>query len=276
MTIVASCYKDESLDIPEKETPDSTDPLDQYIDANFIEKYDVAVRYKFVDTYVEPNQRVTPPARENVIPMLEFLTSFWIEPYLNVPGGTNFFRDHVPAEVILIGSPLYNDDGTVTLGTADAGARITLTEVNFVDSTNIDWVYRQLGTIYHEFAHIIHQRYNLPSNWQLISPEGYTSAGSWYNLSDEEALRRGFVSPYATSSFNEDFAETVAFIMYYRDFEERYLTDEEDCGTADCAERNEGRAKLRTKFSTVVDHYEDKTGVDLLALRAIIQEKLEQ
>ena len=40
---------------------------------------------------------------------------------------------------------------------------------------NDEWLYLQLNVIYHEFAHIVHQRYNLPANWQQISPEGYTS-----------------------------------------------------------------------------------------------------
>ncbi len=94
----------------------------------------------------------------------------------------------------MIGSPIYNNDGTITLGTADAGARITLTVVNDIDENDHEWVFQQLHTIYHEFAHIVHQNFNLPPNWEQISPQGYTSAGSWYNLSNEEALERGFVS----------------------------------------------------------------------------------
>jgi substrate import-associated zinc metallohydrolase lipoprotein len=146
--------------------------------------------------------------------------------------------------------------------------------VNDIDPDNQFWVFRQLGTIYHEFAHIVHQRYNLPPNFQDISPQGYTSAGSWYTLTDEEALQRGFVSPYATSSYNEDFAETVAFLLYDPSFYETY-TEDEVCTTAACAARNEGRAKLRKKYNSVLTHYKQYTGVDLLLVREIIQEKLD-
>jgi substrate import-associated zinc metallohydrolase lipoprotein len=212
LIICWSCDNENDLNAPVRQVQPSDDPLDQYIQTNFIDEYGVAVRYKFVDRYVDQTKRVTPPKREVVQPMLDFLTEFWIEPFVQVDNGDEFFRSHVPAEVIFIGSAIYNDDGTITLGTADAGARITLTEVNLVDIENRPWVFRQLGTIYHEFAHIVHQRYNLPPNWQEISPDGYTSSGSWYNLTDAEALQRGFVSPYATSSFNEDFAELVAFL----------------------------------------------------------------
>jgi substrate import-associated zinc metallohydrolase lipoprotein len=269
-----SCYKDESLESPVKQQTPSEDPIDIYIQTNFIDKYGVAVRYKYVDRYVDPDKRVTPPFREVVEPTLDFLTSFWVEPYISVQNGRRFFENHVPAEVVLIGSLMYNDDGTVTLGTADAGARITLTDVNSIDLENQDWLFLQLNVIYHEFAHIVHQRYNLPTNWQQISPEGYTSAGSWYTLTDDEALQRGFVTPYATSDFNEDYAETVAHILYLPDFYERYIIDEENCTTDDCIARNAGRALIRQKYVTVLAHYKQVTGVDLLDVRAIVQDKL--
>jgi substrate import-associated zinc metallohydrolase lipoprotein len=273
--LATGCYPDEDVVAPVKEQSLSDDPLDQYIRENFLEEYGVAVRYKFVDRYVDQNKRVTPPKLAVVEPMLDFLTEFWIEPFTDVANGNRFFRNHVPAEVILIGSTMYNADGTVTLGTADAGARITLTEVNFVNVENRDWVFRQLGTIYHEFAHIVHQRYNLPPAWQEISPQGYTSLGSWYNLTDEEALQRGFVSPYGTSTFNEDFAEVVAFLLFRPDFFTRFIEDEPNCTTVDCAARNEGRARLRRKYNAILEHYEQNTGVDLLQVRDIIQAKLQ-
>lgn len=273
LAILASgCYETDVINADVKQAEPPTDELDIYIQENFVQPYNVAVRYAFVDRLVGPDKRVTPPKREVVVPMLEFLADFWIDPFLNVENGEVFFKRHVPKEVVLIGSTMYNSDGTVTLGTADAGARITLTEVNFVNADDISWVFRQLGTIYHEFAHIVHQRYDLPPNFQTISPTGYTSAGSWYNLTDEDALRRGFVSPYGTSSFNEDFAEIVAKALYDPLFYEKYI-DDETCATPACLERNEGRALIRKKFNAILAHYEQSTGVDLLAVRELIQTK---
>ncbi|MEL7004418.1 MAG: putative zinc-binding metallopeptidase, partial [Bacteroidota bacterium] len=103
---------------------------------------------------------------------------------------------------------------------------------------------------------------------------GYTSAGSWFNLTDEEALQRGFVSPYSTSSPNEDFAETVAFFLFNPDFEEEFMMDESNCTTADCEARNAGRERVRQKLASIMDHYERVTEVSLEDLRASIQEKL--
>lgn len=271
---INACYDDEKLNVPERPQQPSSDEIDQFIQTNMLNRYGIAVRYKYVDRYVDQTKRVSPPAREAVIPMLDFLNEFWIDPFIAVPNGSAFFRKHVPAEVILIGSPMFNEDGTVTLGTADAGARITLTRVNDIAVTDQEWVFLQIRVIYHEFAHIVHQRYNLPPNFQEISPSGYTSAGSWYNLTNDEALQRGFVSPYATLDFNEDFAEMVAFILYDPQFYEKYINDEANCVDAECSARNAGRARLRTKYNSVLTHYTLVTGVDLLSVRSIIQQKL--
>ncbi|MEQ9443477.1 MAG: putative zinc-binding metallopeptidase [Cyclobacteriaceae bacterium] len=273
LVALTACTPDDSVDMEVKQVELSDDPLDQYIRENFLEDYGVAVRYRYVDRYVDPVNRVTPVRKDLVQPTLEFLTDFWIDPYLSVANGEEYFRSTVPAEIVLIGSFIYNTDGTVVLGTADAGARITLTDINSIDEEDQEWIFRQLGTIYHEYAHIMHQRFNLPPNFQQISPQGYTSAGSWYTLTDDEALRRGFVSPYGTSSFNEDFAETVAFLLYDPDFYSKYINDEE-CADEGCIERNEGRAMIRSKYNAILDHYAQNTGVDLLLIRERIQSKL--
>ena len=273
--ICNSCYDDESLNVPVRDTNvDLSSPLDQYIDENFTQKYNMAIRYRFVDRYVDPDERATPPRLEVVRPMLDFIEEFWIAPYLEVENGEAFFRDHVPVEIILLGGFIFNEDGTVTLGTADAGARITFTNVNAIDPNDLDWKALQLQTVYHEFAHTVHQRYKLPSAFETISPTGYTSAGSWFNLPEEEALRRGFVSPYASSSPNEDFAETVAFYLFDTDFINNTLTDEIDCDTPDCVSRNEGRERIRQKVSAISEHYEKVTGVNLVELRNAVQSKL--
>ncbi|MBT1707565.1 hypothetical protein KK062_04995 [Fulvivirgaceae bacterium PWU5] len=274
LLMTSACYENDDVNIKQKETVPSTDELDVYIQEHFVEPYNMAIRYNYVDRYVDQSKRVTPADRENVIPMLTFLQDYWIDPFRSVPNGNSFFKRYVPSEVVFIGSTIYNADGTEILGTADAGARITLSRVNFIDMDDQEWLFLQLGTIYHEFAHVMHQNFKLPPNYQTISPDGYTSSGSWFVLTEEEALERGFVSPYATSSFNEDFAETVAFILYYPDFYERYYTEEENCATVACIARNEGRALIRQKYDAILAHYKQYTGVDLLAVRDIIQEKL--
>jgi len=275
LIFLTGCYTEESLDIPVSDSnANLTDDLDLFIENNFTNEYGMAIRYRFVDRYVDPTTRVTPPRLTVVEPMLNFINDFWIDPYESIENGEEFFREHVPAEIILLGGFIYNGDGTVTLGTADAGARITFTNVNAVDITDEDWRTLQLQTVYHEFAHTVHQRYKLPTAFETISPTGYTSGGSWFNLLEEEALRRGFVSPYATSSPNEDFAETISFFLFDPNFYETYINEDEDCITADCVNANEGRDKLSQKISAITQHYQKVVDIDINELREVIQTKI--
>ena len=269
------CYPDETLSVPVKQTDVKIETdLDKFIEENFRIKYGMAIRYRFVDRYIQPTQRVAPPRLEVVTPMLNFIQKFWIDPFLEIPNGEAYFRAYVPSEVVLLGGLIYNSNGTVTLGTADAGAQITFTNVNGLDLADKEWEALQLQTVYHEFAHIVHQRNKLPTDFETISVTGYTSAGSWFTLTDEEALIRGFVSPYATSSPNEDFAETVAFFLYNQDFVTSILTDESNCTTTECVERNTGRELIRQKLTAIREHYQKVVGINLDQARNAVQAKL--
>ena len=273
--IATSCLNEDPLNVPVKQTNvDISSSLDTYIEENYTKEYGMAIRYRFVDQYIGATRRATPPKEDMVIPMLDFIQEFWIDPYVEVNNGEVFFRDHVPAEIIFLGGPLFNEDGTITLGTADAGAQITLTNVNALDLADTTWRDLQLNTIYHEFAHIVHQLYRLPPAYETISPNGYTSPGSWFILTDEDALMRGFVSPYATSSPNEDFAEHVAYFTFYQDFDQDFVTDEANCQDADCVSRNEGRELIRQKMAAIESHYRDVTGVDLADIRNAVQTRV--
>jgi hypothetical protein len=63
--------------------------------------------------------------------------------------------------------------------------------------------------------------------------------------------------------------------LYRPDFYERYITPETNCADAACQARNDGRAKLQIKLNAILTHYKTYTGVDLEAVREIVQEKLQ-
>ncbi len=274
-SFLSSCYQEEELNVPVQEPSITIETeLDRYIDENFTQRWGMAIRYRFVDNFVNPGERVTPPRLEAVRPMLDFIQEFWINPYIEVPNGRDFFANHVPAEIVFLGGLIYNPDGTVTLGTADAGAQITFTNVNAIDVQDTAWRDLQLQTVYHEFAHTVHQRYKLPNAFETIASTGYTGPGSWFVLTNGEALNRGFVSPYATSSPNEDFAETVAFFLFDPDFDQNFIATDPDCVTDDCISINDGKVLIDSKLASISDHYERVTGVSLEAIRAAVQRRL--
>lgn len=272
LTLV-SCYSEDALNVPENEVNEPVTELDIYIQEHYTEEYNIAIRYKYVESYVEPGKRVSPPRLEAVRPMLDFIDEYWIQPYKEVENGEVFFRRYVPKELVFLGGLIYNGDGTVTLGTADAGARITFTNVNEIDPTDSLWRALQLHVTYHEFAHTVHQEFKLPAGFENITPSGYTGPGSWFVLTEEEALIRGFVSPYATSNANEDFAENVSFYLFDSGFFDKYI-DHELCDNGPCEVRNLGRDKISDKLVTIKEHYSKVTGINLDALRDVIQLKL--
>ncbi|HNP18834.1 MAG TPA: putative zinc-binding metallopeptidase [Fulvivirga sp.] len=275
LILSTACYQSEDLSVHVNDSGSAPQTaLDIYIQEHFTDRYGMAIRYRFVDRFVKPGERVAPPKLSVVRPMLDFIDEFWIAPFLEVTNGKVFFENHVPAEIVFLGGLIYNNDGTVTLGTADAGAQITFTNVNAIDLNDLEWRDQQLHTVYHEFAHIVHQRYKLPAAFETIAASGYTSAGSWFNLTDTQAIERGFVSPYATSSPNEDFAETVAFYLFYTDFFEDFINQESDCQSANCENLNAGKALIQKKLSAISEHYKKVTGIDLDDLRAAVQAKL--
>ncbi|MFT6867755.1 MAG: substrate import-associated zinc metallohydrolase lipoprotein [Cyclobacteriaceae bacterium] len=270
MVAIFACYPSEELNIEENENDKLYTELDDYINDNFVDKFNMAVRYKYQDNFVGVGQRTVPVELETVRPMLDFLEEYWIGPFLVVENGEEFFKLHVPAEVVLLGGLIY-DGGGVTLGFAEAGSRITLLNVNGLDFDDADWIQQQLNIIYHEFAHVVHQRYGFPTGFEDITPTGYTGPGSWFTLTDEDALERGFVTPYSTQEVGEDFAETVAFYLFDVDFESKFLTLEENCAEVACETRNEGREKIKAKLASVSDHYEKVTGINLAKLREATQ-----
>ena len=274
MLLLGACYPSEELKVPEKEDDTEYTELDEYINDNFVEKYGMVVRYRYRDDFLAPGQRAIPVDVEYVRPMLDFLEKFWIAPFLSVDNGEEFFLNHVPAEIVLLGGPVF-EGSTQVLGLAEAGASVTLLDVNKIDLEDEEWVFRQLNIIYHEFAHVVHQRYKLPSGFETISPTGYTGPGSWYVLDDNDALKRGFVTPYATSQVTEDFAELVSFYTFDPEFQQKYIDQEDDCNEPECELVNEGKNKISQKLASVANHYEKVTGVSLADLRNELQSVLE-
>lgn len=132
-----SCSDDESTNyVPESKEP-SVDEINIYFQENFQDKYGSAVRWQWIDKYVDINYIVAPAMRKVLIPTGEMIRRFWIEPFiLESKKSGEFIRKHFPPEIVCVGSELRNADGTRTLGYADAGVRITLTELNYFDLSN--------------------------------------------------------------------------------------------------------------------------------------------
>lgn len=292
-----SCSDDESANyVPESKEP-SVDEINVYFQENFQDKYGSAVRWQWIDKYVDINYIVAPAMRKVLIPTGEMIRRFWIEPFiLESKKSGEFIRKHFPPEIVCVGSELRNADGTRTLGYADAGVRITLTELNYFDLSNKEWVIQQLHTMHHEFSHIIHQTYKMPNGFNKITENNYTGQ-AWKDIyanaqneligkgiespkeaevdsvAQNMAIQRGMLTPYGTSSEFEDFAEVVSLYLLTDPvvFDQTYILSDPKRTFLD-----EGKANIDKKLALVKEYYMSNFSIDLTHLREIILQRLNE
>src|SRR5450432_931079 len=123
--IVTSCKKEDSLgsvdNIPglggDTWTPGA---IDNWIFDSLTVPYNIGVKYKWDEGELQAyfNKVLVPQKEEKVIHLLEAINQAWINPYVT-EAGLPFFKNISPKFFILVGSPAYNSDGSVLLGTAE-------------------------------------------------------------------------------------------------------------------------------------------------------------
>ena len=258
VVLLGSCAGDEPL--KESQLDLSTPPktaLDNWIDTNYLLPYNINVQYKWNPNVVDNNRFLYPPIQAKVQPVLEIVQKIWLESYKAV-AGPNFVKNIAPREFVLVGGVNLNTTGTITLGLAEGGKRITFFETDNVDKKNRANIKRFLRTIQHEYIHILNQTKPFDEkSMATITPTGYSSA--WYNTSDAVALEEGFLTAYAKSNINEDFAETAATILVSSKAEYAAILAAIVSPVA--------RASIKSKEAIVVKYYKDAFNIDLYKLR---------
>lgn len=210
--LLGSCRKEDDLDVSNlfPDTYPAPNAIDQWMIANYLKPYNIEVKYRWSPFEFPSNKNLVPVQEDKVVPAMDLIKQTWILPYIKV-AGEPFFLKYVPKQFALVGSPMFNNDGTITLGEAEGGKKILLTQLNYFDKKDIDFVSQMLHTIHHEFAHILHQTVFYPREFKQITPGGYTA--TWYNTSDAEALEMGFITPYSRMAADEDFVELVSTML---------------------------------------------------------------
>jgi substrate import-associated zinc metallohydrolase lipoprotein len=194
--------------------------FDKWLQKNYVEPYNIEFKYRFEYKESDPKYNLAPADYDKSIALAKLTKYLWLEAYDELLG-KDFLRTYAPKILNLVGSVAYNSNGGVVLGTAEGGMKIVLYNVNSLnpDKLNMDFLNEWFfNTMHHEFAHILHQTKNYPTDFNEISKADYQS-DSWVNLGDEEALAMGFVNNYASSETQEDFVQTIAFYITKSDEE---------------------------------------------------------
>ena len=241
--------------------------LDQWIYDSFTAPYNISATYKWNQAQGYYDKTLFPPKEENVQPALGMVKKIWIDSYTQA-GGEDFVKAVAPRQLHLVGSYNVNNDGTITLGEAGGGARITLFNTDYVKHDNLASIRQFVHTVQHEYVHILNQNkdYNRIA-WSSISPGGDYSS-SWYLYDNEESNEMGFVTSYARSNFDEDFAETASFILMHTKVEwEEFLTGLKSA---------EAKSTILRKVDLVEKYYKDQLNLDFWQLRDFAEENTNQ
>lgn len=256
MGTLASCSSEDSLRSESvlKTSPEEKTALDNWIDTQFLYTYNINVIYKYNQYKTDMDRYLTPAKVENVKPALEVIESIWLDTYRKV-GGALFVKQNAARELVLIGSRNLNENGTNTLGVAEAGWRISMFKVDDLNFKSEFEVKEFIHTIQHEFVHILNQTAPYDPKYGLVTPSDYMV--DWQNGTTTEARRLGFISNYARTNVAEDFAEQASWML--RDIVAyRKIVDGLATGV--------GKSNILKKEALVVEYYKTAFQIDFYEL----------
>jgi substrate import-associated zinc metallohydrolase lipoprotein len=250
--------------------------IDKWIYDSLILPYNIAVKYKWDQGELGQflDKTLVPSKEEKVIPLMSSIRKAWINVYV-AEGGEMFFKRISPKFFALIGSPIYVR-GAVILGTAEGGRKVVLSDINnfrikgmpgytLKDTNNVKQIFE---TIHHEYAHILDQNVKFPVEFSQSSAGSYTS--DWLNVTEQEALNDGFITPYANSQATEDWAEMVSLMLVGGKewFDQRVNSITYTGTTANGTTAAVAQARLRQKEAVVVRYFKQAWNIDFYNLQS--------
>ena len=241
-------------------TSPTRDAFDKWLLNNYTFPYNVEMKYKMEDIESDMKYHLVPADSAKTAKLAIIMKYLWFDAYNEVIG-PDFIKENMPRTIHFIGSPAYNSEGTMVLGTAEGGLKITLYMVNSLDDEMLkdyDTMNQYyFHTLHHEFTHILNQKIPYDQSFKLITESGYVS-GDWYMISDATAYKAGFITPYAMMEPVEDFAEMLSTYVTITQSEWNAIIAQ--AGTT-------GAASINAKLDIVRSYMRDSWNVDIDDLR---------
>lgn len=273
-------YVDEALD------PNSyTYQLDSFVKRTYLEPYNVEFRYKMQDVSTDLNYNLVPCDYDKAITIAVLAKYLWWDVYEAQTGSKEFLRQYGPKILNIIGSAGHNPTtGTIKLGVAEGGLKVTLHAINNIDPSNVSMLNEYyFKTMHHEFSHILHQTKPYPTEYRTISA-GYYRPNGWEERSEQEARSLGFTGNYGSSQDREDFVEMIAnFVVKTDDEWQSMLSDagkgwkQDDLGRVEQMERDtdgvDGPTIINQKIEICRTWLQEQWGINLDSLHAEVQRR---
>lgn len=286
--IVLSLGACSSEDLGESLIDTSTPTLnetDLWIRQHYTTPYNVEVKYRWDNSELDNTKVLTPPYEEDVVPFLEQMNNIWIEPYLR-QGGETFVKTYIPKLIVLVGSHNLQSDGSIVLGQAEGGRKVTIFDLNYISfdfeglseyekEQQLNKIIGTFQTMHHEFAHILHQTVAYPVEYKKITP-GYVR--NWMNFTSSDAKRMGFITSYAMLNPDEDFAEMISQMLTTSRENWNKTIDNikvyDDNWNVDETASANAKTSLREKEKMIADYMTSTWNIDIYALQADIMEAI--
>lgn len=241
--------------------------FDQWLLKNFTYPYNVSFLYKMKDIESDMTKNLVPADSAKSTKLAIIIKYLWFDAYAEAIG-PDFIKENVPRVIHLIGSPAFNSNGTIVLGTAEGGQKVTLYTVNSLTDENLkDYSYLNdyyFHTMHHEFTHILNQKVAYNKSFDKVTASGYVS-GDWTNVEDVDAQKKGFVTAYAMEEGKEDFAEMLSTYVTSTPTQWEKILSTAGANMVD--ETLTARQAIEQKLSIVRDYMSKSWGLDIDKLR---------
>ncbi len=271
---LTSCEKDE-IKSQSVITTDSyqMNDFDKWLEKNYVNPYNIMFKYRYEEIESDYNYYTIPADLECSVIMAHLVKYLCVETY-NEVASVEFTRSYFPKMFYLIGTWEFRNNGSYILGTAEGGKKILLAGINEVkdhvgDAEELNHYY--IKTIHHEFTHILNQNRDFPTSFRQVTPNSFVNDSQFEEPYVSVYLQRGFITAYAQTNYNEDFAEMVSvYVTHSAEWWEEQMVAADTMWEGDTEQTQTGRALIEQKLDIMRAYMNDTWGIDIDELRDCI------
>ena len=247
--------------------------LDHYIQLAFAKKYNVDIAYRYDDKVTDRRYLLAPIKESKALEYLNLIDYMFFQVYAaSTPEG--YLQTHTIKYLNLFGSSGYAIDRRMA-GAAPQGMIwiYNINELNTQYTKDVRENY--ISTLFHESAHTLHEERAYPPEFDKLSSLEYQKqdAFSYWWRTGKNAGYAGFVSDYASTDADEDFAELFAYYVLDSDSEwaERLKAAE---GKNRTDAKYTGREIIEKKVAIMKAYLHSEYSADLDKIRSEAQKRL--
>jgi len=280
-----SCQRDliEEESVIKDSTVEMND-FDRWLEVNFLRPYNIEFKYRYALNESDMGFYTVPADVNSSIIYAHLVKYLCIDTYDEIAGVT-FTRSYFPKMFFLIGTWEYRNNGSIVLGTAEAGKKIMLAGVNelplvldYYEGAELDDYLNTyyIKTIHHEFTHILNQTKAFSDSFKQITSATYVADACFDT--DEYWRGRGYITAYAQSEPREDFAELLSEYVTHN---AAWWAQQIDAASKETAEVRktdpsavDGASLIESKIDIVRNYMQDSWNIDIDELRDIVNRRM--